>query len=210
MSATQTDATNAPTDDAPSGVWVCGVDLSLTSTAVSALHTGTGDLYLHRVRSSGKATDSLHAKIARYRDLAENIARAACSSSPALVAIEGAQFATSKDTSAHRRAGLWWRTVDMIIAAGIPVVEVPPSTLKKWGTGKGNAGKDLVLAAAVRRWAQVTQNDEADAAWLADIAAYITGAELVSRTKARDAVLAKMDIRDFEEARSAKAFAAIR
>lgn len=193
-----------------SGVWVCGVDLSLTSTAVSALHTGTGDLYLHRVRSSGKATDSLFSKLDRYRDLAQKVAQAACSSSPALVAIEGAQFSTSKDTSAHRRAGLWWRTVDMITSAGFVVVEVPPTTLKKWGTGKGNASKDMVLASAVRRWSQVTQNDEADAAWLADIAAYVGGANLVTHTKARDAVLAKLDLRDFEDARSAQVMAAVR
>ena len=186
---------------------MCGIDLSLTSTAVSALHTGTGSMFLHRVRSSGRTTDSLRMKVDRYRSLAEQVSQAACSSSPAIVAIEGAQFATSKDTSAHRRAGLWWRTVDLITDAGFVVVEVPPSTLKKWATGKGNASKDMVLASAVRRWPQVTQNDEADAAWLADIAAYIGGADLVSRTKARDAVLSKMDLRDVDDHKSAFALA---
>jgi len=176
----------------PAASWVVGIDLSLTSTAVAALHTGTGDLYVHRVRSVGKASDSLLAKVGRYTRLSQEIAAAALISSPALVTIEGAQFATQKDTSAHRRAGLWWRVVELIIEAGVPVVEVPVSTVKKWGTGRGNASKDMMLAAAVRRWDQVSQNDEADAAWLADIAAYHLGTAVVSRTKSKDSILSKL------------------
>lgn len=172
--------------------WVVGIDLSLASTALAALHTGTGELFVHRVRSTGKTTDTLAMKVARYRALSADIAAAALACSPLAVAIEGAQFSTSKDTSAHRRAGLWWRTVDLIDAAGVPVVEVPVSTVKKWGTGKGNAGKDMMLAAAVRRWEQVTQNDEADAAHIADLLAYLVGGDIVPRTKGRDAILAKL------------------
>lgn len=172
--------------------WVVGIDLSLASTALAALHVGTGELYLHRVKSTGKTTDTLAMKVERYRTLSTKIVDAALVCSPVAVAIEGAQFSTSKDTSAHRRAGLWWRTVDLIDAAGIPVVEIPVSTVKKWGTGKGNAGKDMMLAAAVRRWTQVTQNDEADAAHLADLLAYLVGGEVVPRTKGRDAVVAKV------------------
>lgn len=172
--------------------WVVGIDLSLTSTAVAALHTGTGELYVHRVRSAGKASDSLLNKVHRYTRLSQEIAAAALVASPALVTIEGAQFATQKDTSAHRRAGLWWRVVELITDAGIPVIEVPVATVKKWATGRGNANKDMMLAAAVRRWDQVGQNDEADAAWLADLAAYHLGSTVVPRTKSRDAVLAKL------------------
>lgn len=172
--------------------WVVGIDLSLASTALAALHTGTGELFVHRVRSTGKTTDTLAMKVARYRSLSADIAAAALACAPLAVAIEGAQFSTSKDTSAHRRAGLWWRTVDLIDAAGVPVVEVPVSTVKKWGTGKGNAGKDMMLAAAVRRWEQVTQNDEADAAHIADLLAYLVGGDIVPRTKGRDAILAKL------------------
>jgi len=172
--------------------WVVGIDLSLTSTALAAMHTRTGELYVHRVKSTGKTTDTLTMKIERYRRLSTDVVSAALACSPIAVSIEGAQFATSKDTSAHRRAGLWWRVVDLIDAAGVPVVEVPVSTVKKWGTGKGNAGKDMMLAAAVRRWEQVTQNDEADAAHLADLLAYLVGGEVQPRTKGRDAILAKI------------------
>ena len=50
----------------------------------------------------------------------------------------------------------------------------------------------MMLAAAVRRWPQVTQNDEADAAHIADLLAYLVGGEVVPRTKGRDAILAKI------------------
>ena len=177
-----------------------GVDLSLTSTAVAALHVETGELFVHRIRSAGKSDDTLNSKLTRYRDLAEKVSAAVAVSHPVLVAIEGAQFATSKDTSAHRRAGLWWKTVDLITASGAPVIEVPPSTLKKWATGKGNASKDMVVIAAARRWTCVTQNDEADAAWLADISAYVSGHPYptVTKTKGRDLVVAKLDLRDLD------------
>jgi Holliday junction resolvasome RuvABC endonuclease subunit len=44
-----------------------------------------------------------------------------------------------------------------------PIVEVPPSSLKKYLTGRGNADKDLMLSTATRRFDRVLNNDEADA-----------------------------------------------
>jgi crossover junction endodeoxyribonuclease RuvC len=50
---------------------------------------------------------------------------------------------------------------------GVVVVELSPSTLKKFATGKGNAPKDQVLAAAIRRLGyQGHDNNEADALFL--------------------------------------------
>lgn len=45
-----------------------------------------------------------------------------------------------------------------------------PSEVKKHATGKGNAKKDVVLAAARVRWPNVRGHDEADARWLLDLA----------------------------------------
>src|SRR5690625_1337047 len=94
--------------------WAVGIDMSLTSTAVAAQDMDTGDLFVQRVRSAGKASDTLHDKVTRYRLLANDISALAIKVRPVIIAIEGAQFSTSKDTSAHRRAGVWWRTVDQI------------------------------------------------------------------------------------------------
>ncbi len=48
----------------------------------------------------------------------------------------------------------------------VPFIEVTPGSIKKYATGKGNAGKEAVLVAAVRRGGDLfagTTNDEADA-----------------------------------------------
>ena len=48
------------------------------------------------------------------------------------------------------------------------VVEVPPSTLKKFVTGKGNAKKDQMMLAIYKRWGtEFDNNDAADAYALA-------------------------------------------
>lgn len=49
---------------------------------------------------------------------------------------------------------------------GIPFVVVPPSTLKKFATNKGNAPKDAVLSEAVRMNSDINDNNAADAYFL--------------------------------------------
>ena len=45
----------------------------------------------------------------------------------------------------------------------VPCEGVAPAELKKYATGKGNAKKDLMLAAAQKRWPKITDHNEADA-----------------------------------------------
>lgn len=53
----------------------------------------------------------------------------------------------------------------------IPWVEVPPTVLKKWTTGKGNATKDQMAAAVKDRWAyHSASHDIVDAFALAQMA----------------------------------------
>lgn len=50
---------------------------------------------------------------------------------------------------------------------GIPYVEVPPTSLKKYATGVGNASKDAVLISGVKRSGiEFTDNNACDAFWL--------------------------------------------
>lgn len=171
--------------------WVAGVDLSLTSTAVAAKSLDSPDIHVLRIRSSGSKSDTLAQHITRMDTLALKVVNAVRSCSPYLVAIEDMRFGTTRDTSAHRRSGLWWMVASLLHHHQVPVIEIPPSTLKKWATGKGNASKDMVLASAVRRWPDVvTQNDEADATILSDIAAYLSTGD--NPTKTKDAVLSKV------------------
>lgn len=52
----------------------------------------------------------------------------------------------------------------MLHEIGVPYIEIDPNRLKKYATGAGNAKKEAVLVAAVRRFGYTgSSNDEADA-----------------------------------------------
>ena len=53
---------------------------------------------------------------------------------------------------------------------GIEYRGYSPSEIKKHATGKGNAGKGLMLEAAVQRWPHVRDDNEADAIWIREFA----------------------------------------
>lgn len=56
------------------------------------------------------------------------------------------------------------------------ILEVPPTSLKKWATGKGNAKKVQVVTALVKRYGcEYATDDEYDAFALARMAAQVIG-----------------------------------
>ena len=90
---------------------------------------------------------------------------------PDLVILEGLAFA-SKTGQAAERAGLHHLVRYILRDKHIPFVLVPPTTLKLWTTGKGNADKDTVLLAIARLFPdwEITNNNEADALGLYSLA----------------------------------------
>lgn len=54
-----------------------------------------------------------------------------------------------------------------------PYLAIPVPTIKKHATGKGNANKDLMIAAAKARWPDIhlVDDNQADAMWIATVAA---------------------------------------
>lgn len=85
---------------------------------------------------------------------------------PAAVAIEGYSFG-SRNSHAHTLGELGG-VIRMACSMSLtPIIDVPPTKIKKFATGKGNANKHLVLTEAVRRLDyQGHSDDEADALWL--------------------------------------------
>lgn len=150
---------------------VVGIDWSLTSTGM-ARYDGTRAITT-RITSKPKG-DTLTDRRHRIRTLANQITGMCVGAD--LAVIEGPSYG-SKDGAAHDRAGGWWMVVDRLHGLNIPVAEVPPGTLKKWLTGKGNTPKDQVLAAAIKRFptVDVTGNDEADALGLCSLGARYLG-----------------------------------
>ncbi|MDN5688231.1 MAG: hypothetical protein L0G94_16370, partial [Brachybacterium sp.] len=83
---------------------------------------------------------------------------------------------------------------------GVPVVEVSPPSRMMYATGKGNAGKDLVLVttAATYKQAEVTGNDVADAVVIAAMISRLAGQPIELRQPAQTKLkaLAKIKMPD--------------
>ena len=165
---------------------VLGIDPSLAATGL-ALITDRLDLTAstRTIRSKPVGND-LAARIARVDDITGDIEILLVD--VALVVIEGPSL-NSRDAGTWERAGLWWHTVRRCLVT-TPVVEVPPATLKKWATGRGNGDKSAVSAALARLWPDVEpRNDnEWDALALAHIGAQHLGMDVPSRAHHADAV----------------------
>ena len=163
----------APTSQAPAEPIFVGLDLSLTSTGIATIH---GDLITVR-RVTSKASQGDTSDTAQRLDrIVADVLGSVPLSDDTHVAIEGPSYG-SVGPGQHVRGGLWWLIRTALAREGIHTIIASPSTVKKYATGKGNAGKDAVLAAVIKRYPQVdvTGNDEADALVLAAIAARAAG-----------------------------------
>ncbi len=162
---------------------IVGLDLSLTSTGI-ALIEDRDAICVTRIQSRGRKDATLDQRHTRLHNLRLDICLAAHDGvRPDLIVIEGPSFGQARQGGQHDRAGLWWLVVDWLSQDetaggwGIPVAEVSPASRAKYATGKGNAAKDAVLAAVVRRYphVEVTGNDQADALILACMGARALG-----------------------------------
>lgn len=170
---------------------VLGIDLSLTSTGLGISRgAGVGTV---RLKPPAKLTglDRMH------WILAEIYAYTPSHFPAQLAVIEGPSYGnqgTGRQSGHHERAGLWWLVCDKLHGLRIPVAIAPPATVKKYATGKGNAGKDDMLSAAIRRNEEFDGgNDEADAMWLAAMGAdHLLGRPVISVPESHRAVLASV------------------
>lgn len=138
-----------------------GLDPSMTSTGV-AVHIPGAETFTLSIGEKGKTTDTLQMRYdrqVRTADAVLDLVRGADA-----VAVEAHSFST-KSAFAHDLSGQWWRMVGGILDEGIPVVELEVQRLKGYLTENGNASKEQMLIAAVRRYPTVNikTNDEADA-----------------------------------------------
>lgn len=90
-----------------------------------------------------------------------------------LVVIEGFSFG-SKGRSVYEIAGLGYIVRYALWRRGFQVVEVTPSQLKKFATGKGNAPKEIIIREVFKRWGiDAADNNAADAVVLGRIGMHI-------------------------------------
>lgn len=156
-----------------------GIDPSLTRTAVCILQDD-GSVTILQKSTTGSAGAEVGDRLRRLNDIAGWVLDVLDDHAGDVGwwAIEGPSIGSKNAAAAHDRSGLWWLITDAIAASGrgFPLI-VPPTVRAKYATGKGNAGKDEVLAAVVRRYehAPVENNDQADAFVIAAIAARVNG-----------------------------------
>lgn len=149
---------------------VLGLDLSLTATGVALVVDGKltdGDT----VESKGKAKASLSQRAARLLGLHSSIIGIYEEFVPDLVVIESPSYG-SQVGQQHDRSGLWWLVTSALESSRVGLVAtVTPNGRAKYATGKGNANKDAVLAAVIRRYEprgwEIENNNVADAVVLA-------------------------------------------
>lgn len=108
---------------------------------------------------------------------------------PHTIAIEGPGF--GRDGKALERFYLYASIREALYLAGRRVLVVPPATLKKFITGKGNVEKNMVLREVFRRFGAECENDnEADAVGLAMLAMVYACPDAAATQFQRDVVAA--------------------
>lgn len=143
---------------------IIAIDPSLTGTAVCR-----GDARDYEIATFGSKNegDRVADRIARYDELIDRIVTWLSDQTHYDAIYMEAYSYGSNDARAKFSAEygglLRWHLVDLVADAD-RVFEVAPMTLKKFCTGKGAGGKDMVIAHLARRYNVVLKsNDEYDA-----------------------------------------------
>lgn len=158
---------------------VVGIDASLTGTAVVAIdfdrETDTFSIPVAKViETKGRKDATLRERHDRLISITRQVSDASIEGFeeesldlPDLIVIEAPSYGSTHG-HAHDRSGLWWSIVTDSLEC-CPVATVSPQGRAKYATGKGNAGKDVVLASVVRNYPDfaVDNNNVADAVVLA-------------------------------------------
>lgn len=142
---------------------VVGLDLSLRSAGLVALRDDAHVLQERRIED-GKKTDGPR----RLQRLRDQVSDELYGLNPDIIVMEN--YAYGARNQAHQVGELGGVIRLAMYEMGLTYVTVPPNTLKKFVTGKGNSPKDTMLKAVYKRWGFDTDsNDIADGYGLARI-----------------------------------------
>lgn len=144
---------------------VMGIDPSLAGFAFAIAVEAGHELQVHEALLKTKPSgDDVRARCARYREIVQPTIAAVHTHVVTLCVIEGYSFASAGGRvsgHAHDRAELGGILRNALVDVCHQVVEVAPSTVKKFATGKGNADKAEVISALSRRYGRTFKSDDA-------------------------------------------------
>jgi hypothetical protein len=149
-------------------VRVTGLDLSLTGTGVAIVDLNLGAGHPGEpINTAWTINPGKRKGYERLRWIRHGVL-SACDGADIIV-LEGPSYG-STGSSFHQIAGLWWILAEAIDAVselgGLAIA--PPSSVKKYATGKGNANKDAMMLATARKFPEFDgDNNAADALWMA-------------------------------------------
>lgn len=136
---------------------ILAIDLSLTGTGYC---TNTQNGTIHTDPRRGLE------RLAYVRSRVLELVR---SERPHVAAVEAPSYGSSKPGSsrgAHERGGLHYVVQMALFDAGVPIALIPPTCRAKFISGKGNAGKDLVVQHACQRSGRIFDDNNACDAWI--------------------------------------------
>lgn len=149
-----------------------GLDLSLTATGVVILKDGKLDIK-QLIKTKPSAEKSHLNEIKRLLLIVDKIEQIISENLKdiSLVAIEGLSFGARNTTALMQLAGLNYLVRKLLHDYNIPFVIVAPTSLKKFITGKGNSGKDVMMMETYKRYGVTLSDDNlCDAYCLARVA----------------------------------------
>jgi len=134
---------------------IMGLDLSLVETGIFVLD---GDKEVARELITSKPKEDVP-EVQRILSIAERIFYYITRYRPDKVIIEGLSFGSKNSRSLCTLAKLNFQIEVYCFLDKIPYLIVPPTTLKKFITGKGNAKKEIMLMKILKRYGLEFEND---------------------------------------------------
>lgn len=114
----------------------------------------------------------------RFMDLADRIINEIsdyCGDEGKVIAIEGFSFG-SRGKGVSTQYGIGWIIRTELLCQQMKYIEIPPTSLKKFATGKGNASKDALVLPIYKKWNYEHSSDNVrDAYVLAQMARGLHG-----------------------------------
>lgn len=177
---------------------VVGLDLSLTSSGLARITWGRDRTTVVETTTRGEAgVTTLADPVARCEALHRLKTAIVDWVHPSDLVVVEKLVPNPASKSTNERAGLWFLVVSTLVYRGVRVVELHPSTLKRYATGRGNDPKSEMRAAARTWWPEAVTmtSDEDDALWLASVGMHLLDGPLpYPVTEVRAEVVAGMRV----------------